>query len=65
MQDTCRNEPSEYMYDHKISLKFVCISDVTFDEFQLEFIPLDEDVLTLELPGFLKDYFLVNYCTLT
>jgi len=39
--------------------------DVTFDEFQLEFIPLDEDVLTLELPGFLKDYFLVNYCTLT
>lgn len=32
--------------------------DVSFDEFQLEFIPLDEDVLTLELPGFLKDYFL-------
>lgn len=36
------------------------ILDVSFDEFQLEFIPLDEDVLTLELPGFLKDYFLVS-----
>ncbi|KAL9987004.1 hypothetical protein ACROYT_G001238 [Oculina patagonica] len=32
--------------------------DVSFDEFQLEFISLDEDVLTLEIPGFLKDYFL-------
>lgn len=32
--------------------------DLSFDEFQLEFIPLDEDVLTLEMPSFLKDYFL-------
>ncbi|XP_058972435.2 vacuolar protein sorting-associated protein 33B-like isoform X1 [Pocillopora verrucosa] len=32
--------------------------DVSFDEFQLGFIPLDEDVLTLEIPSFLKDYFL-------
>ena len=33
---------------------------MSFDEFQLEFIPLDEDVLTLEIPSFLKDYFLVR-----
>ena len=39
---------------------FFLILDISFDEFQLEFIPLDEDVLTLELPGFLKDYFLVS-----
>lgn len=32
--------------------------DVSLDEFQLEFIPLDEDILTLELPSFLKDYVL-------
>ncbi|XP_067016760.1 vacuolar protein sorting-associated protein 33B-like isoform X1 [Acropora muricata] len=32
--------------------------DVSLEEFKLEFIPLDEDVLTLELPSFLKDYFL-------
>jgi len=36
------------------------VLDISFDEFQLEFIPLDEDVLNLELPGFLKDYFLVS-----
>ncbi|XP_068694332.1 vacuolar protein sorting-associated protein 33B-like isoform X2 [Montipora foliosa] len=33
--------------------------DVSLDEFQLEFIPLDEDILTLELPSFLKDYVLM------
>ena len=37
---------------------------MSFDEFQLEFIPLDEDILTLELPVFFKDYFLVSKCIL-
>ena len=35
---------------------------MSLEEFQLEFIPLDEDVLTLELPNFLRDYFLVSDC---
>lgn len=34
---------------------------MAIDEFRLEFIPLDEDVLSLEMPHFFKDYFLV--CT--
>jgi hypothetical protein len=32
---------------------------VTLDEFHLDFIPLDSDLLSLEMPGFFKSFFLV------
>nr|XP_011447876.2 vacuolar protein sorting-associated protein 33B isoform X4 [Crassostrea gigas]XP_034325604.1 vacuolar protein sorting-associated protein 33B isoform X3 [Crassostrea gigas] len=33
---------------------------VTVSEFQLDFVPLDKDVLSLELPEFLKSFYLEN-----
>lgn len=34
--------------------------NVTLDEYQLDFVPLDGDVLSLEFPLFLNSYFLVS-----
>ena len=33
---------------------------VNIDEYQLDLIPLDKDVLSLELPEFFRSYFLVG-----
>ena len=33
---------------------------VTLDEYQLDFIPLDNDVLSLEFPNFFSSFFLVR-----
>ena len=33
---------------------------VTLDEYQLDFIPLDGDVLSLEFPHFFASFFLVR-----
>ena len=33
---------------------------VTINEFQLDFIPLDSDVLSLEVPEFFRSFFLVR-----
>ena len=35
------------------------ILDVTMDELILDFIPMDNDVLSMEIPDFFRDYFLV------
>ncbi|KAG2470943.1 PRC1 regulator, partial [Polypterus senegalus] len=34
------------------------ISDVTCDEWEFYFLPLDDDIISLELPEFFRDYFL-------
>jgi hypothetical protein len=34
-------------------------TDVTLDELAFDIIPLDKDILSMELPEFYKDFFLV------
>ena len=34
---------------------------ITTEELQLDFIPLDKDILSLELPEFFSSFFLVSY----
>lgn len=35
-------------------------SDVTCDEWSFYLLPLDEDIISMELPEFFRDYFLVS-----
>lgn len=37
-------------------------SDGMYEEFKLDLIPLDDDILSLELPDFFKAFFLVSDC---
>ena len=38
----------------------MCSPDVSVAELPLDLIPLDNDILSLELPEFFTDYFLVG-----
>lgn len=39
---------------------FCLLTDVTTDEWAFSLLPLDEDIISLELPEFFRDNFLVN-----
>lgn len=34
--------------------------DVTWDEWSFYLLPLDDDIISMELPEFFRDYFLVS-----
>lgn len=44
----------------KGSVKLLLPADVTTDEWPFYLLPLDEDIISLELPEFFRDNFLVN-----
>ena len=46
------------LYSRKYQISFL---DVTIEELTVDFIPMDGDVLSMEIPDFFRDYFLVKF----
>lgn len=52
---------SDHLNQDEKSIKaLVLLTDVTTDEWAFYLLPLDDDIISLELPEFFRDNFLVN-----